>query len=194
MAQTIDSPKQQEPGKQRKNLFSCLQTGYGGVEGMTTWNTCLKLAKETDLDQILRLMTRSECLQHQILTHAQRHETEDRTSEATKITLIQHAKQQKTKETGSDQTGRTRPNRRCLEGAWTVWGRSSDHSQSFRYGLKLDLDLEKSTAEKGVKSEYFYQKRESKPDPGSMRAAGAGERKEMSELFSERLEEILRER
>ncbi|KAF3523577.1 hypothetical protein F2Q69_00050958 [Brassica cretica] len=49
-------------------------------------------------------MTRSECLQHQILTHAQRHETEDRTSEETKITQIQHAKQQKTKETGSDQT------------------------------------------------------------------------------------------
>ena len=120
-------------------------------------------------------MTRSQCLQHQILTHAQRHETEDRISEETKITQIQHAKQQKTKETGSDQTCRTRPNRRCLEGAWTVWGRSSDHSQPFRYGSKLDLDLEISTAEKGVKREDFYQKRESKPDSGSMRAAGAGE-------------------
>lgn len=45
-----------------------------------------------------------------------------------------------------------------------------------------------------MKTKDFYQKRESKPDSGSMRAAGADEQKDMSELFRERLEEILRER
>ena len=137
-------------------------------------------------------MTRCKCLQHQILTHAERHATEDRTSEETKITLIQHANQQKTKETESNQTGRPRPNPRCLEGAWTVWGRSSYHSQPFRYGSKLDLDLEKFTAEKRMKTKDFYQKREFKSDSGSMRATRADERKKMSKLFRERLEEILK--
>ena len=43
-----------------------------------------------------------------------------------------------------------------------------------------------------MKTKDFYQKREFKSDSGSMRAAGADERKKMSKLFRERLEKILK--
>ena len=52
MAQTIDKPKQQDPGDQMNNLFSCLQTGDGKVVEKTTGNANLKLNERTDLDQI----------------------------------------------------------------------------------------------------------------------------------------------